>query len=464
MPAADHDPADTPDTAPKGRLRWLLDGGWVERDQAAAAFERMHRRDAIGDRIHLALACLAAFGLAGPTSAVEIAYLPLLVFFFVRAVNAGPTWIHWLGQPMMLGALALAAWQAIALAWSGDRALGLDHLGSLRWLVIGVLFWPVIERRRTIIAAFALGMLAGNASQLAHAIGTAAQIDWLTFPRAKFRNSGWWDPVVGGSLLTAALGLHLPAAILARGAARWLALAAAGITLAGILATGTRGAWLASAGLVAIAIVWGAWTAVRSNAWTVRGTLARGAVLAVVLAIAGGGVWFAAGDTLTRRYDKAREEITAAFGGDHDSDTGARISMISWATRAIVERPFTGVGTGGYRAWVEDQADDTNVHDHAHNAPLHIGATNGVVGLALAGFVVLVGLRAGLMRFPVAPGARGWSAYDAGPALAIVGLMLAGMFDGVHLNTQTAAVLGLMLGVCPCWSPRKEPRAKATGS
>ncbi len=461
MPPADHHP----DPTPAGPVRWLLDGGWVDRGRAQHAFDRMHERDAIGDRIHLALACVAAFGLAGPTSAVEIAYLPLLVFFFVRVLHAGPTWIHWLGQPMMLGALALAGWQAIALAWSGDRALGLDHLGSLRWLAVGVLFWPVIEHRRAIIAAFALGMLAGSASQLAHAIGTAAQIDWLTFPRAKFRNSGWWDPVVGGTLLTAALGLHLPAAILARGAARWLALTAAGVTLAGVLATGTRGAWLASTGLVAIAIAWGAWTAIRAHAWTVRGALARGAVLAVVLAIAGAGVWLAAGDTLTRRSDKAREEIAAALRGEHDTDTGARVSMIFWATRAIGERPITGVGTGGYRAWVEDQADGTHVHDHAHNAPLHIAATNGVVGLTLAGFVVLVGVRAGFTRFDVTPGARGWSAYDAGPALAIVGLMLAGMFDGVHMNTQTAAVLGLMLGLCPVWRPvgTEEPVTHARG-
>ncbi len=453
MPHADRDPDPGPDAPPDSPVRWLLDGGWVERDRAAAAFERMHRRDAIGDKIHTALACLAAFGLAGPTSAVEIAYLPLLVFFFVRVVNAGPTWIHWLGQPVMLGALALAAWQAISLAWSGDRWLGLDHLGSLRWLAIGVLFWPVIERRRAIVAAFALGMLAGNASQLAHAVGTAAQIDWLTFPRAKFRNSGWWDPVVGGSLLTAALGLHVPAAILARGGARWLALAASGVTLAGILATGTRGAWIAAAGLIAISAAWGAWTALRANAWTVRGTLARGAVLALVLAVAGGGVWLTAGDTITRRYDKAREEISAAFRGDDDSDTGARISMIYWATRAFGDRPISGVGTGGYRAWVEDRADGTNVHDHAHNAPLHIAATTGVVGLALAGYVVLVALRAGLARFPVTPGARGWNAFDAGPVFAIVGLLLAGLFDGVHLNTQTAAVLGLMLGLCPVWRP-----------
>ncbi|GJM18708.1 MAG: hypothetical protein DHS20C14_09210 [Phycisphaeraceae bacterium] len=433
--------------------RWLLNGGWVERDKAAAAFERMHRRDAIGDRIHLIFAMVAAFALAGPTTIAEIAAAPLLVFFFVRVLNAGPTWIHWLGQPVMLGGLALAAWQGLALAWSGDVPLGLDHMGSLRWLAIGVLFWPVIEKRRYLIGALALGFVAGNLSQLGHAIGRAYDISWLTWPRYAHRNSGWWDPVVGGSLLCASLGLHLPAALLGRGRVRIVGLGACAATGVALVATGTRGAWIAAITLVGCALVWALWKAWRAG----RGHRRRAVVpvlITLALAIIVGGVaWEFAGKSVRNRVNKARTEIVAGLDGDTSSDTGKRIAMARWGGRAFAERPVAGVGTGGYRAWVVARDPDAPVHNHAHNAPLHIAATNGVVGLALAGFVVLAGVRAGFVVFPITPGARGWSVYDAGPAWAIGGLMLAGMFDAVHLNTQTAAVLGLLLGLCPCWRP-----------
>jgi len=38
--------------------------------------------------------------------------------------------------------------------------------------------------------------------------------------------------------------------------------------------------------------------------------------------------------------------------------------------------------------------------------------------------------------------------YDAGPAFAIVGLMLAGLFDPVHINAQTAAFLFTLFAIC----------------
>src|SRR5690606_40313370 len=62
-----------------------------------------------------------------------------------------------------------------------------------------------------------------------------------TWNRLPGRNSGWWDPVIAGSLLTAALGLHLPAALWGKKVWRALGIAGCAITLPGILATGTRG-------------------------------------------------------------------------------------------------------------------------------------------------------------------------------------------------------------------------------
>ena len=428
----------------------------------------MHRRDAIGDRIHLGLALLGAAALAGPVTMTEIAFAPLLVFSLVRVLNAGPTWIHWLGQPVMLGTLALAVWQGVGLWWSGDRVLGLDQMASLRWVLLGLLIWPVIERRRWIIYALAAGLLAGNLAQAGHAVGRAWDIEWLTWPRYRHRNSAWWHPVVGGTMLTAALGLHLPAALMGRGRARWVAMVLAGVTLLGVVATGSRGAWLASAGLVVISV--GVAVATRglrgprgagsggpgssgpdSGRTGVPGVVGGAAVVLLVGAV----MWWGLGETVTKRAAKAQKEVTAALAGDTASDTGRRIEMLVWAWRAAAARPVTGVGTGGYRAWVEARDEDAVVFDHAHNAPMHLLASNGLVGLGLGAFVIAAGLRGGMRGL----GGASLGTYDAGPVFAIVGLLLVSAFDAVHINAQTAAMLGLLLGLCPCWRPAEEPRA-----
>lgn len=450
MPRGDHpDTARTPGplTRAWAGLRWLVAGGWVEAGKAERAFERMHRRDRVGDRLHLALAMVAAAGLVGPTSVTEIAYLPLLAFFFVRVINAGPTWIHWLGQPVMLGTLALAAWRAIGLAWSPDRALGLDQMSELRWVMVGALIWPVIERRRWVVYALAAGFLVGNLTQVGHAIGRAAEIDWLTWPRLPHRNSGWWDPVVGGSLLTAALGLHLPAVLMGRGKARANATALSLATVVGLFATGTRGAWLASMALVLVVFVVSLFVRKARHG---RALPAHTAWVGAVVALgAVGAAWFAAGDTIVTRAAEAKHEIAGAIHGDYSTDTGRRIAMAMWAGRAIEAHPFVGVGTGGYHAWVREQDPEADVHDHAHNALLQLAATGGIVGVALGAYILVAGVRGGTLGLD----RDTIGTYDAAPLFALIGLLLAGAFDSIHLNTQTAALLGLLLGLCPCWRP-----------
>ena len=64
---------------------------------------------------------------------------------------------------------------------------------------------------------------------------------------------------MGGSVLVAGLGLHLPAAIMGRGWGRTLASGGAMVTALGILGTGTRGAWIAGLLLVMLVLGVGAW-------------------------------------------------------------------------------------------------------------------------------------------------------------------------------------------------------------
>jgi O-antigen ligase len=320
-----------------------------------------------------------------------------------------------------------------------------------------------MAHRRALIVALAAGFMVGNLSQAWQVV--AVPMGWPTWVRMPDRISGWWPPAMGGSMLCAALGLHLPAAVMGSGRMRVVGVVGATVTAAGLLATGTRGAWVAGAALTAVALGFGAWR------WMVgrdRVGVARFAGVAAVLTVAAAVGWLVLREPITRRVVLAREDIAAALERhDYRSDTGARILMATAALRAIRERPVGGVGAGGYQAWAQSRLRAEGepeaaalIHAHAHNAPLHIGATTGLVGLAIWGFIVVVALRGGAVgsgttaRASGGPLTRGtpewggWGSYDAAPFFAIVGLGLVGLFDVVQLNTQTVALLGTLLAMC----------------
>lgn len=425
---------------PQTSLLRFVDGVYVDRPACDAAFERMHRRDRVGDRLHLVFACLGLFLLAGPVTVTELAFAPLLVFFFVRAVNTGPLWVHAFGQPLILAALALMAWMLVTLAWSPDRANGLDEVGRLRWLLLGALVYPAIEHRRALTTALALGLIAGGVAQL------LSGLDALRPPfeaRAPGRVSGWWDPVVAGSVQCAAVGLFLPGAIRGVGRERWIAVAGLGVASAGLLASGTRGAWIGAAVLVVASvpvILRGAGPRAR------RGAVGVGIGAGVLL----GAIGFVQRDGLVRRVAEAQAELAAAVGGELDTWTGARIAVMNFALESGLTTPW-GLGAGGLRAAAVERLGpgDPAALPHAHSAPLHLFATLGWPGLLLAGLIAWIALRHGVRDRPADPR----RALEAGLPFAIAGLLLAGMFDAVHLNTQTCAMLGALAALSPAYWP-----------
>jgi O-antigen ligase len=415
------------------------------------------RGDPFGDRVHAWLAAAWCFFVSWPTSIVEIASIPLVVFFLLRTPKIWRTWGSFAVQPLTLAIAAWVLWQALSLAWSPDRSQGLKELAANRWVWVIWVLWPVMRRRPLLIAALAAGFICGNLSQLGHAAGRAWGVEWLTWPRLENRVSGWWDPVVGGSLLVGALGLHLPAAVLGRGRERLIGVGGAAITLAAILATGTRGAWIAAAGLLGLALLmWLAALATRKSRITDRRSgsgLRRAGVLAGVLVAVATGAWLVRGPVISRASE-ARDELRAAWRGDFGSYTGSRLLMWRAAAELVRERPMTGVGAGGYRAaaraWAERAGDQQGpipadaIHSHAHSAPLHIAATTGLIGLGLAMMVIILALHGACTGLP--PG--GLRGYAAGPWTAITGLMLVGLFDPVHLNAQTGALLATLMALC----------------
>lgn len=426
---------------PRHPLRALVrfaDGSYIDRAACDDAFARMHRRDRIGDHIHLALACLGLFLVCGPVTVTELAFAPLLVFFVVRVVNTGPVWIHGFGQPVVLAAVGLMALGGVTLAWSADPVHGLDEIGRLRWLVLLGLLFPVIERRDTLVTALALGLIVAGIAQLLSGLEALRP----PFPtRHPGRVTGWWDPVVAGSVQCGAVGLFLYPAVRGRGWARRIGVLGLAVALAGVLASGTRGAWVSTGVLMVIGmplVLRGAGPGVRRGA---LGVLIAG--LMVVL-----GVLVTQREGLLIRVEQAGTELRAAAAGDLDTPTGARVAVMGLAVEAGLERPW-GLGAGGFQRAATERFGPEHAAAglaHAHSSPLHLFGTLGWIGLALGGLVAWVGLR-NAMHEEAGAGLAG------GLPLGIAGLLLAGLFDAVHLNTQTCALLGAMIALSPAYRP-----------
>jgi O-antigen ligase len=387
---------------------------------------------------------------------IELGWIPLAACFLARL----PFVWRGLGdagrQPSVLAAVMLAAWGAASLLWSAEVGQGVQEIGNIRWAWIALGLWAVIDQRERLVMVMAAGFAVATCMQIGEWIGHTFGVEnlvWKHPPRPEGtppRMSGWWyQPAIGGTMLVAALGLHLPAAFMGRGAVRVIGLLGAAFTVVGLALTGTRGAWLSSIALVGL----GTAVAVLQirpwrRAWMVLGlaTLAGGIAL--------GTGWLVAGDAVKQRVDSARQEISAALTrGEFDSDTGARLAMMGWAWSALREHPLTGVGAGGFRAHAIDavraQGGDPQARrilPQAHNTVLHAGATLGVPGVMLvlagAGLAIASAWRCGRERL---------GTYAAGPVFALLGLTLSFAFETIPVNAQTAC-LWLTLAALSPWS------------
>ncbi len=422
-----------------------MDGSYVDRHACDAAFARMHARDAIGDRIHLATACLALFLLAGPTSAVEIGVIPLAVFFVVRTINVFPLWIHGFGQPAMLVALALFGWLSITLVWSRDPGMGITELDRMRWFLLIPLLFPVIEHRRALVHALAFGLIVASIAQLLSAVPGVREV----FPfRHPGRITGWWSPVVGGTIQAGAVGLFIAPALVGAGRERWIGAVGLALSLSGLLASGTRGAWIAGGGLLAVAVPVLLW---RSGPNARR----RAGLVLLVACLAGIGAGLAFRDGIAIRVDQAIDEIRAAQAGEFASPTGARIALMRMSVDEGLGRPITGHGAGSVLRLARDRFGEERgaFHlAHAHSTPAHLFVTGGVPALLLGAALFATILRNGSRRVPGDPG----RALELGVPFGVLGIVLASVFDVVLINMQVAALLAAFAALSPACTPDQD--------
>lgn len=454
--------------------------------QVDALFARQRERDPWGVRIHFVLALGAAFLAAFPTTWVEFGSLPVLACFFIRMTGQHPI-LEPLGFDRIARLTVLwCVWVAASLLWTaalpattGDRSW-LTEIGMLRWAGFVAVLYPVIDRRGWLMAALAAGLACAQVVQAGHVIGHVLHIPALDYGRAAGRFSGWWDPVVGGSVLVCALGLHLGAALAARTAlVRAVAMILSSAALAGVFATGTRGAWIGAVLVIAAALALFAWRT-RPR----RRLLVPCAALAIICAAGLAIVWATVGHSLRQRLDAGIAEVRGALStGDYSTDTGMRLAMWRWALIEARTHPLLGVGVGGFRPWAAqhpngqttadapraERAPLPQPHAHAHSWPLHVLATTGIVGAAIMLALIMASMYSGLRAEPSPAAAQHpgiWrglaSAYSLAPPLGIAGLAFAGAFDSITVNQQTACLLFFLIAMCvPSVPGRAAPDGEA---
>jgi O-antigen ligase len=175
--------------------------------------------------------------------------------------------------------------------------------------------------------------------------------------------------------------------------------------LQGLLASQSRGAWVAFAAALPISLMILVFGRLASPVrWRRWGT-------AAAVALAGAAIMVANQKAIIDRLDDERDVVAAIIKGDFEdmplSSVGLRVRATELALEAVRERPVTGLGPAGTRH-VLASASDAGVRglSHLHNGYLEILVRFGLLGSAAFGALiaaVLGGLWRGYRRGSIAP-------------------------------------------------------------
>jgi colanic acid/amylovoran biosynthesis glycosyltransferase len=239
-----------------------------------------------------------------------------------------------------------------------------------------------------------------------------------------------------------------------RGRRRVLAVAAAGLLVAGTVLTYSRGAALALVLVLGLAVL-------------VRGVRPRhvAAGLAVVVIL-----WLFTPAGFARRLTTLREMLPGAEEVLRPDSSFAKRRLVTGAAwRMFLDRPVFGVGAGNYSdeffRYARRVGSDARLYEepgevnYPHNLYLEVAAESGAVGLAAFG-ALLVAAFASLFtarRRLLAAGDPRTAALAEGVGLALVGLLVTGLF----LHGEFPRYLYLLLGLAGGLSLVSRPAGRA---
>lgn len=205
--------------------------------------------------------------------------------------------------------------------------------------------------------------------------------------------------------------------------------------LLAIVATGSRGAFLA---VVALAFI------------VLRGMNATARLLAIVLLVVPVG-WLLSSHTITERLARAPASVGTAVstGVAEDGAVAGRLSENIAGLRMFLDQPVAGVGIGNYPRHYLDHSFDIGIdrrveERNAHNLHLEVAAETGLIGLVV--WLIALGAAIGEIN-----GVRR-SDHDAAELHRMArawGMALAGwLVTSVFLHDNYPGLQWLLIGVC----------------
>jgi O-antigen ligase len=305
--------------------------------------------------------------------------------------------------------------------------------------------WPVLEIAPWLVGASLLGVLGQHVAQILQAL------DWVNLRAGKDppgRLGGFNHPIQTGAWCVTAMCWHLAALLTKAGRLRVLSAVGIVAAAAGLVATQSRGPWLAAATVVPAALVV---IAVR------RPSARRPAVIMAVIGLAVvAGAWPIAGGFVRSRAEAAlREYREARAGGAYETSVGLRVAQYGWAWDMFTRAPIFGLGAGGFRAALRDEPTyleaierakgdpaviDSLTRDHPHNTTLHVLATTGAIGGAFLLAVLVATLIDAVRDRPDHP-------YADGALFVVIAWMIGAQFDAYHLSGQYLGILMAAIGL-----------------
>lgn len=388
------------------------------------------------ERLAQYLLLLAAFTIPFSTALANL-FIGLMLVAFVLALVLDRSLVRPLATPAALLALALLALVVIGATWSiappDEVRHGLRKYTKLLVLPVAVC---LCARAPDLPARVLRWSLAGCAL-----LATAIYLVWLDMMPTS--SLGWWrvgdpsDPYVFRNHITIGILLSFAACacfLLAtwhRDTRARLAAVAAGIYLCAPILTGNG-----RTGYVGVAVGLFVVFLLRARV-TVARTAAVGAGIALLF-----GVVYMVSPNFKTRTDLLVAEVQAK---DPTTPNGLRLSFMRAGTRAVMERPLLGYGTGSFAEVYEDEArttltalpELTTMRHQPHSEPLLLAVQLGLPGLFL--YAALLGTigKAALARR--APG------YDA-LALLVAVYGIASLFNSLLWNPTEAYWFLLLAG------------------
>lgn len=407
----------------------------------ALRWTRLH--DPYGHQLHNGFAMLYMLLLPWITAPKDVAFVLLVGYAMIRLPNTWRCYGPLVRSPLTWAFVAWIAWCATTALWSRDPEQAWDELSAMRVLLTPFAMWPVLDRLPMHLGAALLGVLAQQGCQLLDFMGW---VDFRVQDAQHGRVGGWIHPIHTGTWCMAALCWHLAAALTSRGWMRAISIGLLFIAGLGLVATQSRGPWLASAVAVPATLVV---IAIRRPDSRVCAM-----ILVITAVVVGAGLlaWPVGNEMVTRRLDEAVSDVKLAVNEQaYWTPIGLRIGQAKWAWELYADHPVRGVGLGSFKDAMreldayqkaEQRARDRDRdliarmrRDHPHSMYLHSLACTGLIGTLLMVMVmVLLIIQVTRDRLD-----HPWA---MGTIFVLIGWLIGALFDCHELNGHTFGLMG----------------------